>query len=56
MVYLEMKIENSEGYLKYQCGGLNVLGTGRYGLVGVVWPCWRKCVTVGVGFIIRPSS
>lgn len=22
---------------------------GKYGLVGLVWPCWRKCVP-GVGF------
>jgi hypothetical protein len=30
-----------------------VLGNGTIrmcGLVGGVWPCWRKCVIVGVGF------
>jgi hypothetical protein len=26
----------------------------RYGLVEVVWPCWRECVSVGMG--LRPSS
>ena len=43
-------------------GGLHMCGSGngtirRCGLVGVgvallewVWPCWRKCVTVGAGF------
>ena len=38
-----------------ECSGLYMLGPGngtirRCGLVGVVWPHWRKCVTLGVGF------
>jgi hypothetical protein len=43
-----------------ECGGLNMLGPYRLALLGGVtfallewvWPCWRKCVTVGVGFEI----
>ena len=38
------------------CGGLTEnppQGSGvirRSGFAGIGWPCWRKCVTVGVGF------
>jgi hypothetical protein len=37
------------------CGGLNILAPEsvtiwRCGLIGVVGPCWRKCVPMGVGF------
>jgi hypothetical protein len=31
----------------------------RCGLLEEVWPCWRKCVTVGVGFktlLLAPPS
>jgi hypothetical protein len=39
------------------CDGLYTLGPGsgtirRCGLLGWVWPCWSRCVTVGVGFKI----
>ena len=40
----------------WSCAGLNMLGAWEVALLrGValmewVWPCWRKCVTVGVGF------
>jgi hypothetical protein len=47
----------------WSCAGLNMLGAWEVALLrGValmewVWPCWRKCVTVGVGFVILcPSS
>jgi hypothetical protein len=38
------------------CGGLNMLGPQRVALLGGMalleglWPCWRKCFTVGVDF------
>ena len=39
-----------------ECDGLNMLGPqgvvvlGGVALLEEVWLCWKKCVTVGVGF------
>ena len=35
-------------YLCICCDGLYMFGTGRALLE--MWPCWRKCVIVGLGF------
>jgi hypothetical protein len=41
-------------FRKDMYGGLNMLGPGNgiiRRLLKWVWPCWRKCVTVGMGLI-----
>ena len=38
------------------CDGLNMRGPQEVAFVGEVWPCWRKCVTVGVGFEVLCST
>jgi hypothetical protein len=52
-----LKSINSVAY----CGGSNILGPQEVtqlrgmSLLELVWPCWRKCVTMGVGFETPPS-
>jgi len=58
---MRIHVKEQESTLEY-CDGWYILGPGsgtirRCGPVGVgvallewVWPCWSRCVTVGVGF------
>jgi hypothetical protein len=47
--FLALMSELNRVMLIHPCGGLNMLGPGKWHYKAV-WPCWKEGVTVGVGF------